>query len=150
METVFRFTPTMTALPFVGAVVVLYLLCGLSRRMWKVWRFSSYTVVIGPVVLLLMLLFLIVEGMSMAAARVVVTPESVFEYTGLPWNQNHRGFRLRNLDSVHISHDAKGEFWTAIYRRGTEVAIRPGSIWGANSREIKRLLEEHGVMFSAE
>jgi hypothetical protein len=106
--------------------------------------------VIGPGVLLVMLLFLIVEGLSMAAARVVVTPESVFEYTGLPWHQNHQGFRLRNLDSVHISHDAKGEFWTAIYRRGTEVAIRPRSIWGANSREIKRLLEERGVMFSAE
>lgn len=68
--TVFRFTPTMTALPFVGAVVVLYLLRGLSRRMWTVLRFSSYTVVIGQRGLLVMLLFLIVGGMSMAAARV--------------------------------------------------------------------------------
>lgn len=150
METVFRFNPAMTALPFVGAVVVLYLLRWLSRRMWKVFRFSSYTVVYGPAWLLVTLLFLIVEGMSMAAARVVVTPESVFEYTGLPWHQNLQGFRLRNLDSVHISHDARGEVWTAIYRRGTTVQIRPGSIWAANSREIKRHLEEHSVMFSAE
>jgi hypothetical protein len=83
--------------------------------------------------------------------RVVVTPESVFEYTGVPWHQNFHGFRLRNLDSVHISHDAKGEeLWTAIYPQNISVSIRPGSIWAANSREIRRLLEERGFMFSAE
>ena len=147
METVFRHTPTMTALPFIGAVVVLFLLPGVLRRMSQYWQWSTYTVVSKPLALLVISLFLVVKGMSMAATRVVMTPEGVFEYTGVPWHQSFQGFRLRNVDSVHISHDAKGELWTAIYPQGISVQIRPGSIWAANSQEIRRLLEERGIMF---
>ena len=142
METVFRFTPALIALPFLGGTILL----GLIPWIWQVrggaFRFYSFGA-------LLMALFLLIAiGPSMIKDRIVVTPQGVTQYTGPAWSQNSKGFSLQGLEFVRISYDDKNEeVWTAFYKNGSTVEVSGGDLWDLHSEEIQQLLSERGVVF---
>jgi hypothetical protein len=145
-ETVFQFTPTLIALPFVGGLVLLGMIPWL-------WRFRGgairhYSLVALLMVLLMALFLLIAIGPAMVNDRVVVTPQGVTQYTGPAWDQNSKGFSLDGLELIRITYDDRNEeVWTAFYRNGSTIEVSGGDLWDLHSEEIKQLLRERGVVF---